>query len=251
MRIAGSLCIGNERMVTQVMIGLEIICKICMLNMVNQRMENQDGKLHDMRADYTAGDFNEHNAYPSPMQQFALWFEEALQNGISEPNAMVLSTVDAQNKPSGRVVLLKEYTDIGFVFFTNYNSRKGKEIAHNPNGSLTFWWGPMERQIRINGKLQKITAEESDTYFYSRPVGSQVGAMISPQSEVISSREYLEQKFIEQQLKGELQRPAHWGGYILIPEEFEFWQGRSNRLHDRLSYIQDPAGSWLIRRLAP
>lgn len=214
-------------------------------------MEENEGKLHDMRADYMAGDFSESNAYPSPMQQFALWFEEALQNGIPEANAMVLSTVSEGGKPSSRVVLLKEFTETGFVFFTNYNSRKGHEIASNPYASLNFWWGPLERQIRINGKLEKISAEDSDTYFYSRPIGSQVGAMISPQSQVISSREWLEQQFIAQQLKGELQRPQHWGGYILVPEEFEFWQGRSNRLHDRLSYILAADNTWQIRRLAP
>lgn len=214
-------------------------------------MEELEGKLHDMRSDYEAGAFDERTAYPSPMQQFALWFEEALQNGIPEANAMVLSTVSAAGRPSSRVVLLKEYTDKGFVFFTNYSSRKGHEIAANPFASLNFWWGPLERQIRINGRMEKISAEDSDTYFYSRPIGSQVGAMISPQSQVISSREWLEQRFIEQQLRGELSRPEHWGGYILLPDEFEFWQGRSNRLHDRLSYLLEPDGQWVIRRLAP
>lgn len=233
------------------MTGIENICKICMLNKVNLTMDTNDGKLHDMRSDYVAGDFTEQNAYPSPMQQFALWFEEATQNGIQEANALVLSTVDAAGKPSSRVVLLKEFTDAGFIFFTNYNSRKGKEIAQNPYACMNFWWGSMERQIRINGKLEKIAGADSDTYFYSRPIGSQVGAMISPQSEVISSREWLEQKFIEQQLKGEIKRPENWGGYILIPESFEFWQGRTNRLHDRLHYTKQASGQWEISRLAP
>lgn len=214
-------------------------------------MEDIDGKLHNMRSDYEAGQFDERTAYPSPMQQFALWFEEALQNGIPEANAMVLSTVSSARRPSSRVVLLKEYTEKGFVFFTNYSSRKGHEISAHPFGSLNFWWGPLERQIRINGRLEKISGEDSDTYFYSRPIGSQVGAMISPQSQVISSREWLEQRFIEQQLRGEIRRPDHWGGYILLPDEFEFWQGRSNRLHDRLSYALEPNGQWVIRRLAP
>lgn len=213
--------------------------------------DNNEGRLHDMRSDYQTGSFDEQSAYPSPIQQFALWFEEASKNGIPEPNAMVLSTVSGNGKPSSRVVLLKEFTQKGFVFFTNYASRKGHEIDINPNACLNFWWGPLERQIRINGALEKISAEESDAYFYSRPVGSQVGAIISPQSQVIESREWIEQRFIEQQLKGEIKRPAHWGGYILIPEEFEFWQGRSNRLHDRLSYLLHADGSWQIRRLAP
>ncbi|HMU70784.1 MAG TPA: pyridoxamine 5'-phosphate oxidase [Chitinophagales bacterium] len=214
-------------------------------------MEQNEGKLHDMRTDYTTGVFDEQNAYPQPMQQFGLWFEEAIKAGISEANALVLSTVSNEGKPSSRVVLLKEYVSAGFIFFTNYNSRKGKELAANPYACMNFWWGAMERQVRINGRMEKIPATESDAYFYSRPVGSQAGAMISPQSEVIEGREWLEQQFIAQQLKGELKRPEHWGGYILIPEEFEFWQGRSNRLHDRLQYLKHSDGSWKIHRLAP
>lgn len=214
-------------------------------------MEPNEGKLHDMRSDYTTGVFDEKNAYAQPMQQFGLWFEEALQAGIPEANALVLSTVGPDGMPSSRVVLLKEYVDRGFIFFTNYNSRKGQEIAAHPMACMNFWWGAMERQIRISGRMEKISAEDSDTYFYSRPIGSQVGAMISPQSQVIDGREWLEQQFISQQLKGELKRPDHWGGYILIPSAFEFWQGRSNRLHDRLQYLLGADGNWSIRRLAP
>jgi len=213
--------------------------------------DDLSGKLHDLRQEYVQGELDINNVYPSPYQQFAIWFDDAVKKDIPEANAMVLSTVSADGRPSSRVVLLKEYSDRGFVFFSNYLSRKGREIALNPQACLNFWWGPLEKQIRIGGTLIKTDPAESDAYFYTRPPGSQAGAMISPQSEVINSREWLEQKFIEQQLKGKFTRPEHWGGYILQPDEFEFWQGRSNRLHDRIHYAADPSGSWLIQRLAP
>lgn len=214
-------------------------------------MEPTEGNLHHMREDYQRGALEIGGVYPSAMQQFAFWFEAAGKAGIDEPNAMVLATVDVNGKPSSRVVLLKEFDSTGFVFFTNYNSKKGHDLAINPHACLNFWWGPLERQIRISGTIEKISEKESDEYFYSRPVGSQAGAVISPQSSEIESRAWLEQRLIEVQLKGDIKRPAHWGGYKLTATEIEFWQGRSNRLHDRLLYIKTGDNNWEIKRLAP
>ena len=214
-------------------------------------MEPTEGNLHHMREDYQRGALDIGGVYPSAMQQFAFWFEAAGKAGIEEPNAMVLSTVDVNGKPSSRVVLLKEFDSTGFVFFTNYNSKKGHDLAVNPHACLNFWWGPLERQIRISGVIEKISEKESDEYFYSRPVGSQAGAIISPQSSEIESRAWLEQRLIEVQLKGDIKRPAHWGGYKLTATEIEFWQGRSNRLHDRLLYTKTGDNNWEIKRLAP
>ena len=214
-------------------------------------MEPTVGNLHHMREDYQRGALDIGGVYPSAMQQFAFWFEAAGKAGIEEPNAMVLATVDVNGKPSSRVVLLKEFDSTGFVFFTNYNSKKGHDLAINPHACLNFWWGPLERQIRISGTIEKISEKESDDYFYSRPVGSQAGAVISPQSSEIESRAWLEQRLIEVQLKGDIKRPAHWGGYKLTATEIEFWQGRSNRLHDRLLYVKTGDNNWEIKRLAP
>ena len=214
-------------------------------------MEPTEGNLHHMREDYQRGALDIGGVYPSAMQQFAFWFEAAGKAGIDEPNAMVLATVDVNGKPSSRVVLLKEFDSTGFVFFTNYNSKKGHDLAINPHACLNFWWGPLERQIRISGTIEKISEKESDDYFYSRPVGSQAGAVISPQSSEIESRAWLEQRLIEVQLKGDIKRPAHWGGYKLTATEIEFWQGRSNRLHDRLLYVKTGDNNWEIKRLAP
>jgi pyridoxamine 5'-phosphate oxidase len=213
-------------------------------------MEPIEGNLHHMRENYDSGALDINGVYPGAMQQFAFWFEAAGKAGIEEPNAMVLSTVSADGKPSSRVVLLKEFDATGFVFFTNYGSKKGHDLAINNNACLNFWWGKLERQIRISGTVEKISDKESDDYFYSRPVGSQAGAVISPQSSVIESRAWLEQRLIEVQLKGEIKRPAHWGGYKLTAIEIEFWQGRTNRLHDRLLYTKVGA-EWKIERLAP
>ncbi len=214
-------------------------------------MKPVEGNIHHMRENYESGKLEISGMYPSPLAQFAFWFEEAGKANIAEPNAMVLSTVSAEGKPSSRVVLLKEFTGTGFIFFTNYASKKGNDLEHNSNACINFWWGTLERQVRVNGKAEKISAKESDDYFYSRPLGSQAGAIISPQSKEIESREWLEQKFIEIQLTNQIKRPEHWGGYILIPETIEFWQGRSNRLHDRLLYEKDASGNWIIKRLAP
>ncbi len=214
-------------------------------------MKPVEGNINHLRESYEKGKIDPTNVYPSPFTQFQVWFEEAIGEEIPEPNAMVLSTVSPENKPSSRVVLLKEFNELGFVFFTNYESRKGNELLLNANACLNFWWGKLERQVRISGVVEKISVKESDDYFYSRPVGSQAGAAISPQSKEIESREWLEQKFIEIQLKEEIKRPDNWGGYILHPDTIEFWQGRTNRLHDRLIYELQIDGSWVIKRLAP
>lgn len=214
-------------------------------------MDPIEGNIHHLRENYEGKPLDIVNMYPSPFTQFAAWFHDAENAKIPEPNAMVFSSVSFDGRPSSRVVLLKEFNVHGFVFYTNYNSRKGKEVAQNPFGCLNFWWGSLERQVRIEGRLQKVSDKESDEYFYSRPKGSQAGAIISPQSEPIESREWLEQQFIEIQLSGNIKRPEHWGGYVLVPERIEFWQGRSNRLHDRLQYEIMVDGNWMIRRLAP
>jgi len=209
-----------------------------------------ESDLKNMRENYVKGEFSIDNAYPSPFNQFEKWFEDAKKSNIIEPNAMVLSTATKTGSPSSRIVLLKGFDEHGFIFFTNYNSRKGKELFDNPYACLNFWWGALERQIRIEGVVEKTSPKESDDYFYSRPVGSQAGAVTSPQSDVIESREWLEKKFIETQLTGNIKRPEQWGGYILKPNAIEFWQGRTNRLHDRLLYKKE-TDTWKIVRLAP
>ncbi len=207
--------------------------------------------LSNLRMSYEKERFDKRDADPSPIRQFSKWFDQALQLGELEANAVMLSTVSGAGRPSARMVLLKEFGDRGFVFYTNYNSRKGKEIAENPNACLTFYWAPLEKQVRIEGVIEKVTAAESDVYYYSRPHGSQAGAIASEQSEVIESREILEKNFAEIEQREHLQRPAHWGGYLLIPDTIEFWQGRPNRLHDRLRYTLTGDGSWKIDRLSP
>lgn len=188
----------------------------------------------------------------NPMEQFQDWFSEALNSQMLEPTAMHLATVGEGGKPSGRIVLLKGI-DSGFLFFTNYESRKGKEMENNSFASLTFFWAELERQVRIEGKIEKISAEDSDNYFQSRPKGSQIGAIASAQSQVIESREILEQKMqaLTKQYENELPpRPLHWGGYRLVPEVIEFWQGRQSRLHDRIRYSVE-GSHWEIERLSP
>lgn len=188
----------------------------------------------------------------NPLKQFEKWFEEVLASGLEEPNAMVLSTVN-EGKPSARIVLLKDI-DSGFKFFTNYGSKKGQEIEENPQVALTFFWKELERQVRIEGVVEKVSAAESDEYFSSRPRGSQIGAWVSHQSAAIASREVLEatNAELEARFEGkEISRPAHWGGYRLIPTYMEFWQGRPSRLHDRLAYIKINRDNWKIERLSP
>lgn len=210
-------------------------------------------KLADIRIDYTLKSLDEKDVNASPIDQFKIWVEEAHQSKVHEWNAMNLSTVRADGRPNSRIVLLKD-VDTGLVFFTNYNSAKGKELENNPFAAITFFWPVLERQVRFMGKVSKITSEESDEYFFSRPFASQIGAWASPQSEVIPDRTFLEEK--EAKLLSEINektivRPEHWGGYRLVPEEVEFWQGRSSRLHDRIHYQKEGEASWKIERLAP
>ncbi|MBI5216957.1 MAG: pyridoxamine 5'-phosphate oxidase [Ignavibacteriae bacterium] len=192
--------------------------------------------------------------HPNPIQQFKNWFEEAQTSGIAMPEAMSLATVSIDGKPSSRMVLLKEVNEHGFMFFTNYNSRKGKELEQNPNVALLFYWQPLERQVRIEGTVEKVSAEHSDAYFQTRPRNSQLSAFISAQSEVVSSREELERLYSEAEKKFEgaaVSRPEHWGGYLVKPNRMEFWQGREGRLHDRVECVLQESGEWKIQRLAP
>lgn len=208
----------------------------------------------DIRRDYSLKTLNETDADASPFTQFENWWQEAQASSIDEVNAMTLATASLDGVPAARIVLLKGYDEKGFVFFTNYESYKGQQLAENPRASLLFFWKELERQIRITGMVEKIAGEESDAYFLSRPVGSQIGAWASPQSHVITDRSWLEQKVqeVEEKFKQEkLSRPAYWGGYRVKPVIVEFWQGRSSRLHDRIQYTLQDNGSWVIERLAP
>lgn len=206
--------------------------------------------LHDNRRNYTLSQLTEDKVSPNPFEQFGLWFEEAGHGGILEPNAMALSTVNAAGRPSSRIVLLKAFSEEGFVFYTNYHSRKGHNIEENGQVSLLFFWDKLERQIRIEGKVEKAPAQLSEEYFSSRPFESRLSAVVSEQSEEIPNREYLEDKLEELRRNEKIQRPEHWGGYIVKPDYFEFWQGRASRLHDRIVYALEN-GAWKIKRLAP
>jgi len=210
-------------------------------------------KLADIRIDYTLKSLDEKEVKTSPIDQFKIWVEEAHQSKVHEWNAMNLSTVRPDGRPNSRIVLLKD-VDSGLVFFTNYNSAKGKELEINPFAAITFFWPVLERQVRFMGKVSKVTAKESDEYFFSRPFASQIGAWASPQSEVIPGRAFLEEnevKLLTQINEKTIVRPEHWGGYRLVPDEVEFWQGRSSRLHDRIHYQKEGEASWKIERLAP
>ncbi len=210
--------------------------------------------IADLRRNYTRTGLTETDADLNPFKQFQTWFDQALSAELPEPNAMTLATAIASGKPSARIVLLKGFDEEGFIFYTNYSSRKGQQLADNPWASLVFWWAELERQVRIDGRVEKVSPEESEKYFHSRPVGSQLGAWASPQSKVIASREELEKNMAElekQYTNQTIPKPPHWGGYRLIPHELEFWQGRPNRLHDRLRYRQQTDGTWLRERLAP
>ena len=213
----------------------------------------RNDEIAAMRQDYTIGELLESSASPEPWELFSSWFEIARNTKILEPNAMILSTVTQDGQPTSRVVLLKDFDQSGLVFFTNYLSQKGEQLAYNPRASILFWWEPLERQIRIEGEVVKIDEEESDMYFKSRPYGSRLGAWVSEQSQKIVDRTVLEKRQIEFEKKfaeGNVPRPDHWGGYRLAPNKFEFWQGRSNRLHDRLLY-QMQQEAWTRARLAP
>jgi pyridoxamine 5'-phosphate oxidase len=209
--------------------------------------------IADLRKDYARESLDEKDVARDPIVQFARWFQEALNSGFTEPNAMAVATADAQGRPSARILLLKGYDSRGFVFFTNYESRKGHELAQNPYASLLFHWVELERQVRIEGRVERVEPAESDEYYRSRPLGSRVGAWASPQSRVLADRSALEHKLgqLAEQLGEDPPRPPHWGGYRLAPESLEFWQGRPSRLHDRVRYTLVSAGNWKIERLAP
>ncbi len=208
----------------------------------------------NFRNEYISEGIDEKDILKDPVQQFEKWFNEAVNNKLAEPNVMHLSTVGENGRPSGRIVLLKGFDENGFVFYTNYDSRKGRELQNNRYASLTFLWLELYRQVRIEGKVQTVTSEESDNYFSSRPRGSQIGALASTQSKILDSREALEK------IAGELDkkykdkpvpRPDNWGGYCLKPDLIEFWQGRANRLHDRILYTLSNDNKWIIQRLFP
>ncbi|MEA5510072.1 pyridoxamine 5'-phosphate oxidase [Crocosphaera sp. UHCC 0190] len=210
--------------------------------------------LSALREEYTRNGLTRKALDQDPFKQFEKWFQQACQAELPEPNAMSLATVSAQGEPSIRTVLLKYFDEKGFVFFTNYESRKAQQIAENPQVALLFLWLPLERQVKIQGTATKISTAESLSYFTTRPRGSQLGAWCSAQSSVITSRQLLEMKFEEIKNKfqqGEIPLPSFWGGYRITPRRFEFWQGRPNRLHDRFSYTSGDDRTWEIHRLAP
>jgi len=207
-----------------------------------------------MREEYTVGGLSEDQAGYDPFALFRLWFEQAVAAGIHEPNAFVLATSTREGAPSARLVLLKLLDDRGFTFFTNYDSRKGNEMAANPSVALVFPWHLLERQVRVEGTVEVVTPEESDSYFVTRPLGSRLGAWASAQSRAIPDRAFLEAQhtaLLAQYPDGNVPRPPNWGGYRVLPRVFEFWQGRPSRLHDRIQFAREADGSWSRCRLAP
>lgn len=209
--------------------------------------------LADLRTEYMLAGLDESDIDADPYAQFAAWFKAALASEIALPNSMMLATATAAGRPSARAVLLKGYDTRGFVFFTNYDSRKSRELEQNPQASLLFCWEELERQVRIDGRVERVSAAESDEYFASRPLGSRIGAWASPQSEIVPSRAALEKRVEEMAARhgDNPPRPPHWGGWRVVPESFEYWQGRKNRLHDRIVYRPGANGGWTTARIAP
>ena len=209
--------------------------------------------LRDIRTNYGKFELSEEGINKNPFKQLQSWLDEAISGEEIEPTAMVLSTIDGNGIPDSRVVLLKELNTNGLVFFTNYNSKKGRQISDNPHVAVNIFWPELERQVRIKGKVETISEKESETYYKSRPIDSQLGAWASPQSQVIESREVLDQNYrlYQEYFKDrEIEKPPHWGGFLIRPQYFEFWQGRSNRLHDRFEFSLSD-NQWIIHRLAP
>lgn len=214
---------------------------------------NRD-EIRDLREEYIKHELLESDVDKDPIEQFLKWFNEALKSEVKEPNAMVLSTVDTDNQPKSRIVLLKEFDNDGFVFYTNYQSDKGLEMLQNPRVALCFWWQELERQVRIEGEANKVSRAQTESYFNSRPRLSRLGAWASNQSEELDNRDELEARFqeLDQQFTGEnIPLPAYWGGYIIEPTAIEFWQGRKSRLHDRLRYDKVEDGQWKLKRRSP
>jgi pyridoxamine 5'-phosphate oxidase len=214
---------------------------------------NQE-ELQNLRQDYSSASLSETTISSNPVKQFESWFNEAVAANALEPNAMTLATATTDGRPSARIVLLKGFDDNGFAFYTNYLSRKGKEITKNPLGAITFFWGELERQVRIEGNIEKLSKEQSERYFHSRPKLSQIGAVASPQSQEIADRGALEQKMAQLEAEyadKDIPKPSFWGGYILKPRLIEFWQGRQSRLHDRIVFKKIDNKNWKKARLAP
>ena len=212
-----------------------------------------DRDIASLRKSYERAELDESSAEPDPLAQFRRWFDEALASQLPEPNAMTLATVGADGRPSTRIVLIKGFDAEGIVWYTNYDSRKGRELAHHPFAALQFHWVELERVVRIEGRVEKTSAAESDAYYATRPLDSRIGAWASPQSQPLASRAVLVAEAARHAAKFMLHppRPPHWGGYRLVPDRWEFWQGRKSRLHDRLCYRLQPEGSWQRERLAP
>jgi pyridoxamine 5'-phosphate oxidase len=211
--------------------------------------------LEDLRESYRMGALDEASCLPDPLDQFRVWMQEARAAKLKEPNAMTLSTVGTTGRPSSRIVLLKELAPEGFVFYTNYTSRKGRDMEAVPYVALTFYWGELERQVRVEGVVSRVSREKSERYFSGRPKGSRLGALVSHQSEVLPNREPLERRLAELEREyadtDQVPTPDWWGGYNVAPEAIEFWQGRENRLHDRLLFTRERPPGWQLRRLSP
>ena len=209
--------------------------------------------IADLRKDYSHASLSEADVDPDPLRQFSTWFHQALDAGVPEANAMSVATVGDDGRPSSRILLIKDFDSDGFTWFTNYASRKGRELQAHPYAALLFHWVELERQVRIEGRVERLSEAQSDAYFQSRPLQSRLGALASAQSEPIADRLLLEQQFAEAEAEfgDEPTRPAHWGGYRLVPDRVEFWQGRPSRLHDRILYTRQPDGAWRRERLQP